>query len=135
MLNTFPILLSFDLLVPLLFRLVLGAIFVRSAFIIFLKNGNVEKEKFFNVIRLRPGYLFANLLGFIELFGGVMLILGLRVQIAALALSIITLGGFLLKFKYPHHFASGTRYYFLLFIMTFSLLFLGPGFFAFDLPL
>ena len=135
MLNPFPDLLAFALIVPTFFRLILSLIFIRSSLIILLNKENKEKEYFFDDLGLVPGNFYAYILALIEFIGGVALLLGYRTQIAALVLGIIVFIAFIFKLGNPHALRSGTRHYLLLFAMTISLLFLGPGFFAFDLPL
>lgn len=135
MLNTFPLLLSFDLLVPLLFRIVLGVIFFRSGYMLLFQKASfpplTTTLTAHNSLRL----ILGRILGSVLLICALFLVLGIRVQVTALILSLLASCAFCIKIKYPTLLMSNTRYYLLLAVMSFSLLFLGPGFFAFDLPL
>jgi len=64
-----------------------------------------------------------------------MLFIGIYTQIVSIALSVLMAGAILIKTKNPISLKNDLGYYILLFITTLSLLFLGAGLFAFDLPL
>jgi len=134
MLNTFPELLSFGLLSPLILRVVLGIIFFNLGF---LKFGR-EKEvwtSFFNLTPLRPANLWVKVFGFIQIVGGLMLIAGLYTQIVALVFVVITLFEVYIEKREPALLNRNFIFYLLLFAISLSLLFSGAGAFAVDLPL
>ena len=134
MLSIFPDLLAFGLLAPFLLRVVLGFIFVRFG-LHKLGRGRAEKSAFFESIGCRPGSYFAFGFGIIEFAAGLLLIIGLYAQIAALAAAFISLGALFLKKRNSAQIESSRGFLALLFIISLSLLVLGAGLFAFDLPL
>lgn len=74
-------------------------------------------------------------LAVVEVVVGVLLFIGLYTQIAAIAGMLIALMFKVLSFGKSPLALYGRVTYFLLFMVCFSLLFLGAGAFAFDLPL
>jgi uncharacterized membrane protein YkgB len=75
------------------------------------------------------------ILAAIEVVLGVLLFIGLYTQVAALAGMLIAVTLKVLSFTKSPLASYGKVTYFLLFMVCFSLLFLGAGAFAFDLPL
>jgi len=113
MLNLLPELLTYEILVPLIFRLFLGFYLVTKSI-----NHYKQSRKIFGLSEFTIG-------GF--------LILGLFTQIAAF---IFFLG--LLNFIYTKRICQKKglfNFYTLLLIVSLSLIFLGAGFWAIDLPL
>ena len=89
MLNPFPDLLSYSLLAPLILRLVIGIIFIDLGLLKFRS----EKERWlasFEALQLRPADFFVYLYGFLQVAGGILLLIGLWTQVAALAFVIFT---------------------------------------------
>lgn len=134
MLNPFPDLLAFGLVAPLLLRVALGMVFVDFGWSKLRRDG-AQKAALFEALGLRPGVYYAVLFGVIELAAGILLIIGLYAQIAALAAAIISAAAYYIKKKYPEKFQSDRCFFCLLFIIALSLLFSGAGFMALDLPL
>lgn len=134
MLNPFPDLLAFGLTAPLLLRVVLGAVFIDFGWSK-LKKDREKKAVLFEGLGLRPGVYYAALSGVIELAAGILLVIGLYTQIAALAALVISLAAYRLKKKHPESMESARGFLALLCIISLSLLFSGAGFLAFDLPL
>ena len=134
MLSLFPILLSYNLAVPFIFRLVVGLTFV---FFGYQNSGTYKASKIalFESVRLKPGILWLWILVALEMLGGIMLVIGLWTQAASLALSIILLFGLITKQKNQDSLPWSFGFLFLLFLITLSLTFLGAGFYAIDLPL
>jgi uncharacterized membrane protein YphA (DoxX/SURF4 family) len=75
------------------------------------------------------------ILGAIEIVGGIMLILGLYTQIAALVLGLLTLAEAYTEYKDPLILKRNFVFYTMLFAILLSLLLSGAGAFAIDLPL
>jgi uncharacterized membrane protein YphA (DoxX/SURF4 family) len=73
--------------------------------------------------------------GIVEVFISIFLIIGLFTQIAALLNIIILVIKLGFKAKSGLLLSDGVNYYILLLAMAVSLMFTGPGFLAFDLPL
>ncbi|OHA18992.1 MAG: hypothetical protein A3C08_00635 [Candidatus Taylorbacteria bacterium RIFCSPHIGHO2_02_FULL_47_18] len=134
MLSVFPDLLAFWLLAPFLLRVALGLVFVNFG-LHKLGRGRADKTAFFESLGWKPGEYFAFGFGAIELIAGLLLIVGLYTQIAALVVALILLCALILKKKVPHGIESSRGFLALLFIIALSLLVLGAGLFAFDLPL
>lgn len=120
MLNTFPTLLYFGIIIPFIFRLILSYFYFKKAYKeLYLERKNKKsKERYFAILE-----------SFLALF----LLVGFYTQITSLILIVSTIFYILLKKgefeKYEKDF------YLLLLIILISFLFLGAGIFAFDLPL
>jgi len=119
MLSIFPSLLSFEGFAPLLLRLTLGFIFIYWSYSK-LKDRNNSKEIS---------------MGIMEILIGLLLIIGFLTQLVALISAIILAIHLIKKIKEKAFLSNGVNYYLILFIISITLLFTGPGFFAFDLPL
>lgn len=119
MFSIFPYLLSLENLSPLLLRLTLGIVFAYWAYLLFKKNGFAKNPA--------PTVLE----GVIAL----LLILGFWTQIAALVACVVLGIRIYSKIKQKSFLTDGVNYYFILFIISLSLLITGPGFLAIDLPL
>ena len=116
MLNPFPNLLTLGLVAPFLIRLILALT------VITLGKHKLKSSR-------------KDILGYIEIVAGVFLVLGFLTQVAALVL--ILLFGYELykKIKSRAFLSNGVNYYFILFVLSLSLLLSGAGAYAFDLPL
>ncbi len=134
MLSLFPILLSYNLAVPLVFRVIVGLIFVFFSY----QNTNEQKAPKIALLE-KMGSRFPSVwlwtLITIEMVGGSMLIVGLWTQAASLALSLTLLLGLAVKHKDANSLPWSKGFLALLFLITLSLVFLGPGFYGLDLPL
>lgn len=119
MLSLFPSLLVYELVAPLLLRLTLGAI------LIFWSYGKLKERR----------SAAANTVSLIEGIAGILLVIGLYTQLAALVAAIIFCVHLFKKLQTKSLFTNGVNYYFILLIISLSLLVLGPGILAFDLPL
>jgi len=122
MLSVFPELFFLAPLAVFLLRVVLGLLFIWHGYSKF-KPSSVPVSSFVRII------------GLLEVLGGISLVLGFVTQLAALVLSIIVLLALAAKLKGSTHLKYSVDFYILLFVATFSLVFLGPGAFAIDLPL
>lgn len=134
MLSVFPFLLTYQLAAPLILRLTLGAIFVNFGWVK-LHRQKTEKAAFFEKIGLKPGRLYLWVIAIIEIAAGLLLIIGLFTQVAALVAAVISLIAVFLKRKQPLSFESSLCLLIVCLIIALSLMLTGPGFFAFDLPL
>jgi len=133
MLNVFPSLLDFSLLAPVILRIVAGLIFVDLGYLKLRK----EKARWATLYNsfLFQGNLLLLIIATIEIVGGIMLIIGLYTQIAALLLSILTFMNVSVEFREPSFIRRDFVFYLMLLVITLSLLVTGAGLFAFDLPL
>lgn len=134
MLNPFPDLLAFGLVAPLMVRLITGAIFLEFGWKNLTKNRQ-KKAGLFDLIGLHPGIRYGLFFSSLELIIGVLFVIGLFTQVAALIAALISLTSCLLKRKYPERFGNTLLFFCLLFFVSLSLLFSGAGFWAFDIPL
>ena len=134
MLNTFPDLLTYSMLAPFILRVIIGLIFVDLGILKF-KSERKRWRDMFNVFHIRPANLFVSLYGLIQIVGGALLIIGLWTQVAALIAFIVSMLAYYLKGRYPNFIENYKFFFFLLALIAVSLLFLGAGFLAFDLPL
>lgn len=119
MLSLFPTLLSYQLLAPFLLRVTLGVVFIVWSYS-HLKSREHSKKV---------------ALGIVDALVGLFLVIGLWMQVVALIAAILLAAGLVMKAMKKSLFTSGVNYYFILLIISLSLLFLGAGAFAFDLPL
>ncbi len=134
MLNTFPSLLTFSLLAPLILRVVLGLIFVNLGYLE-LTSEKKRWAAFFETVHFKPATFFVILVGLVEIIGGVFLIAGFLTQISALVFSIITFGEFYAEYREETLLKRDIIFYLLIFAISLSLLLSGAGIFALDLPL
>ena len=134
MLNPFPDLLSYSLLAPFILRLVVGLVFIDLGFLKFRS----EKERWlasFETLHLRPADLFVYLYGFLQIAGGLLLLIGLWTQVAALAFAIFTGIELYIESSAREVLKRDIVFYLLVFTISLSLLFTGAGAYAFDIPL
>lgn len=134
MLNTFPDLLAFGLFAPLILRLAAGVTCALMGWRLIRR----DKESWVRVAESLgrvPGLSYVWVVGGLLELGGILLILGLYTQVAALLLATLT--GILsaLKRKRTEQIPYDRAFLDLLLVVLISLLFSGAGFFAFDLPL
>lgn len=114
-LSTFPYLLSYGLIAPTLLRLVAS---------FFVADFGVKRYKKTN------HWLFV-----IYIISAILLFLGLYTQIASIVAILILKWDFYMERKTMMLTPDQKKIYFLVIFILLSLLFTGPGFFAFDLPL
>lgn len=119
MLSLFPSLLNYEYVAPLLLRLTLGAIFLFWSYRTYKDTTAVRGKT----------------LGALEFAVGFFLVIGLYAQLAALVASIILILQLIKKHRTKSLFTDGVNYYFILFIISLSLLLIGPGVLSVDLPL
>jgi len=134
MLNTFPNLLNFSLLSPLILRVVLGLIFINLGYIE-LTSEKKRWAAFFEIVHLKPAMVFVILMGLVEIIGGFFLIAGFLTQMTALVFSVITFGEFYAEYHDETLLKRDIIFYLLIFTISISLLLFGAGLFAIDLPL
>lgn len=134
MLSVFPNLLTYQLLAPFILRLVVGLIFLDLGYLKLTK----EKESwnlFFKTIHFQPTIVFVMIFAIIEIVGGLFLISGFLTQLVALIFAIILFAEAYIEIRDSQLIKRDIVFYLLLLIICISLLFLGAGAFAFDLPL
>lgn len=133
MLNIFPTLLSFSLLAPFILRITLGIIFIYISYFVIYKNGKdflayYKKNKY-----PVPGAM-TWFLSILSCLTALFFILGFLTQIVGLV-AIYILMSLYLSDKDIKVFEFSNSFYLLAIVVSLSLLFLGAGAFAIDLPL
>ncbi len=134
MLNPFPDLLVYSLLAPFILRIVAGVIFIDLGVLAF------KKEKFgwintLSVLRIPNPKVALKVLGAVEVVAGIMLLVGLYTQVAALVLALLTFAETYVEYREPAILKRTLIFYILLLAITLSLLLSGAGAFAIDIPL
>ncbi|MBX4181494.1 DoxX family membrane protein [Candidatus Parcubacteria bacterium] len=134
MLNLFPELLNYSLLGPFILRVLLGLIFIDLGVLKF----KVERPRWiasFETLHLRPADLFVSIYGALQVIGGLLLILGLWTQLAALAFVIFSGAELYVEWSAREILKRDAVFYLLVFVISLSLLLTGAGAYAFDIPL
>jgi uncharacterized membrane protein YphA (DoxX/SURF4 family) len=134
MLNPFPELLMYSLLGPFILRVILGLIFIDLGLLKF----RGEKERWltsFNALGLRPADLFLPLYALLQIAGGLLLLVGLWTQVAALAFVIFSGIELYIEWKARDILKRDIVFYLLVFVISLSLLLTGAGAYAIDIPL
>lgn len=132
--SLFPELYTFSLLSPLFLRLVAGFIFLDLGYLKF-RGEKSSWLSVFETARLKPALIWLRLIALIEIVGGVLLIIGLYTQLAALILAILTFAELYVELKEEAILKRSLVFYTLIFVITLSLIFSGPGLFGIDYPL
>lgn len=134
-LSLFPSLLDFQMLGIFMIRATLGFIFVYfwyEKIFLFRK----DQIHFYEKLGLRPAKIFSLAVASLEGITGVLLIIGLYTQAAAIVAGAIMTLAVLIKWRTPSALPKNTNdFYVILAVASLSLLFLGAGAFAIDLPL
>lgn len=120
--SLFPYLFTFDQAAPLVLRLVLG---ITLAWFGYRKIKQQGKSSGSNSI----------IYGAIEILIAIFLIIGLFTQLAALLNALILVIKIAYKIRDRKFLTDGINYYVLLLAIALAVAVLGPGWFAFDLPL
>jgi uncharacterized membrane protein YphA (DoxX/SURF4 family) len=120
MLSIFPSLLAYQQLSPFIIRLVLGAIFVYWAYRGFKHHAGSTRDKTVSII---------------EIILGILIIIGLWTQMAALVAVIDLIIRLIGRMQKRAFLTDGVNYYLILLVLSLSLLVTGAGAFAFDLSL
>ncbi|OIP64974.1 hypothetical protein AUK15_02695 [Candidatus Nomurabacteria bacterium CG2_30_43_9] len=134
-LSLFPSLLDFQMLGVFMLRATLGLIFVYFWYEK-VTHQRAERTHFFEKLGLRPSKVYFWTVSSVEGIAGSLLVVGLYTQGAVLATGTLMLVATLIKWRKPSALPRNTiEFYIILAVVSFSLVFLGPGAFAIDLPL
>jgi len=120
MLSLFPSLFTWSFISPTLIRLTLAAVLITWTYSSLRKVAATPQDK---------------IIGIVEGVAGLLLIIGLWTQAAALFVAvdlIVRIGG---KIRAGKFLTQGVNYYLILLVLALSLLVTGAGFFAIDWPL
>ena len=113
---------------PFLVRLAVGVIFVLHGYPK-LFGGFTQTAQFFESIGLRPAKFWTLVVGAVEFFGGLALLVGFLTQYAALLITIDMLGAILLVRR---KFVGGWEFDFVLLMAALSLALSGAGAWSVD---
>jgi uncharacterized membrane protein YphA (DoxX/SURF4 family) len=122
MLAIFPSLLTYQQAAPFIIRVVLGVTLAWFGYRKIIKKGDSSGSNSMSY-------------GVVEVFLGLLLVIGLYTQLAAALNAIILVIKLGFKAKEGKLMNDGVNYYIILLAMAISLLFTGAGFWAFDKPL
>ena len=131
--SIFPQLFIYSGIGLFVFRVVLGIVFIVHGYPKLFKNFS-QTVGFFESIGIRPGNVWVFIVGAVEFFGGIALVLGFATQLAA-ALIVVNMVVAIVKVKFKQGFVSGYEFDLALLAMAAALMVTGPGAFAIDLPL
>ncbi len=120
MLSLFPSLYQYELVAPLLIRIVLGGVFLHWAY---------------REMRTSSSGSTTKLVGIVEGIAGILLIVGFWTQGAALFALIDLIVRTFGRMQKRAFLTDGINYYLILLVLAISVLVLGAGLLAFDLPL
>lgn len=135
MVSIFPTLLNYDFVAISVLRVVLGLIFVGFAYAKFFGN-RPARVAFFEKLGMRPAIVFFGLVTGVEFLAGVLLVVGAFTQVAALVTGTLMTLAAGIKIKRPEALPLNTLdFYIILAVVSFVMVFVGPGAFALDLPL
>lgn len=126
MLSLFPDLLDWSWYVPLFFRCFLGAYCVYVGWILLCKESKTEDE--------RDRFAWVCLAS-ILFFLGILFAIGLYAQALGSIGFVLALFTLYLRIKNSPHVTESMAFYLLVSMVSLSLVFLGAGPYAFDLPL
>lgn len=133
-LNTFPELLTFTLIAPLILRVALGLTVFNLGKLKFTSESEGARWKIlFETIGFKPANFFLKLIAWIEVLAGIMLIIGSFTQIVAIVLAIMYFCQAILEYKENALVKRTLPFYILLFAISLSLVFTGAGLFAIDM--
>lgn len=133
--SLFPAFFDYQLLGIFAIRVALGALFI---YLWYEKavHARANHFHFFEKLGLRPAKIYHNIVSYVEGIIGALLFVGLYTQGAAIAAGVLMVATAIIKWKNPEvSLKNGVEFYIMLAVVSFSLLFLGPGAFAIDLPL
>lgn len=121
-------------LAPFILRVVIGLLFIDLGFLKF----RGEKEHWsasFETLGLRPVDLFLPLYALLQIVGGVLLLIGLWTQVAALAFVVFTGIELYVEWQAREILKRDIVFYLLILTISLSLLLTGAGAYAIDIPL
>lgn len=136
MVSLFPQLFDYGFLATAVLRITIGLILIHLAYLSFFVQRN---DRLISIKKagIKQAFLFLSIENTLKVTLGVLLVIGLFTQVATLAVSAFAFATFFInKQKSSLLILSNTNeFYLLLFVVSLVLAFIGPGAFAFDLPL
>lgn len=129
----FPELLIYTEFSPFILRIVLGLVLLNLGYLKFSAEKKRWRESF-GALHMPTAAKLVNLFGIIQILSGILLFAGIYTQVIALILAVTLLFELVIESIAETILIRNFTFYLLLFVITFSLLFTGPGMFALDLP-
>lgn len=120
MLSLFSSFFDYSTLIVAVLRIVVAIIFIAEGYRTFQKQSRFSAKK---------------LLSAVEFVGGVFLLAGLFTQAIAVVLAVVSIKKTYLEYKNESSAGKNISFYILLFFVSLSFLFLGPGLWSIDYPL
>jgi uncharacterized membrane protein YphA (DoxX/SURF4 family) len=134
MLSIFPELLTFSYVGVTIVRVTIGLVLLYIG----LMTTGIKKTTYKNNFKIKE-YPFSNIIpmvfGFIEIVTGLFLIAGFLTQLMAIIAIYLFLNLIFIEKHIGRVFDYSNLFYISLILISVAILFLGPGIFAFDLPL
>jgi uncharacterized membrane protein YphA (DoxX/SURF4 family) len=134
MLSIFPELFAFEFVGVTLVRLAVGIVLLYIG----LMTTGIKKTEYSNNMKVR-NYPLSNVIplifGVVEIITGVFLIAGFLTQLMTVIGIYIFINLIFIEKHIGRVFDYANLFYFVMILISISVLFLGPGIFAFDLPL
>ena len=122
MLNTFPDLLSFSFIAPLILRIFIGSYFLKQTWVELVKHKQ-RKSNSPRILRIIGG------------IGGILLIIGFLTQVTSLFLILMTIFNIVYRIKNKKLTNGKMDFYIIVIGVLISLMVTGAGFMAIDMPL
>ncbi len=124
----------YSLLGPFVLRVLVGLIFLDLGLLKFRS----EKERWvasFETLGLRPADLFVPLYAMLQVAGGILLLIGLWTQVAAMVLAAFTGIELYVEWQARDILKRDMVFYVLIFTISLSIVLTGAGAYAIDIPL
>lgn len=134
MLNIFPALLTYSMLGPFVLRVVVGFIFLDLGMLKF-RSEKLRWVASFEALGLRPADFMVLFYATLQIAGGLLFLLGLWTQVAALAFVLFTGMELYIEWEAKEVLKRDIVFYLLAFAISLSLLLTGAGAYALDIPL
>jgi len=134
--SLFPQLFTFSELAPFILRIALAVIFITHGYPKLFKTFG-QTAQFFESVGLKPAKFWVLVVGILEFFGGIFLLVGFLTQAVGilLAFQMLVAMVWVKKIKFKKGLVDGYEFDLILFVAALALVFLGPGAFSIDLPL
>ncbi|OHB10408.1 MAG: hypothetical protein A3H60_00215 [Candidatus Zambryskibacteria bacterium RIFCSPLOWO2_02_FULL_44_12b] len=124
----------YSFIAPFILRVLLGLIFIDLG-VLKLRDEKAGWLASFETLGLRPADLFVSIYALLQIVGGLLLLIGLWTQVAALAFAIFSGIELYVEWKARDILKRDMVFYLLIFVISLSLLLTGAGKYAIDIPL
>lgn len=100
-----------------------------------LGKERLQNTHTFTSLGLVPGKFFSFVFGFVILISGILLLIGLFTQVAALVVAVLSLSLILLRLTGRPLSSESNLFFAMLFVVCFCMIYFGAGTLSLDLPL